>query len=186
MDGAATRSTERAARDAATRPAAAWNIMECAATSMCVGIGRDKHMWCPRAFGHRRGETADVLLIMKKLLGPQAFEKEHSVFLRKNQRHARSGHTLQLCKHTPHSGAQRVWYSSIPLPLTSIIPADSIPYMGPEPEATQVNTSTSLRARLFSVSQFSLLPELAVCCASSRTLIHTSKSTPSASRCTQR
>ena len=38
MDGAATRSTERAARGAATRPAAAWNIMDCAANSMCFAI----------------------------------------------------------------------------------------------------------------------------------------------------
>ena len=39
MDGAAARSTERAARGAATRPAAAWNIMDCAANSICEGIG---------------------------------------------------------------------------------------------------------------------------------------------------
>ena len=41
MEGAAARSTERAARGAATRPAAAWNIMDCAANSIsfCVGDG---------------------------------------------------------------------------------------------------------------------------------------------------
>ena len=40
MDGAATRSTERAARGAATRPEAAWNIMDCAASiALCVGDG---------------------------------------------------------------------------------------------------------------------------------------------------
>ena len=40
MDGAAARSTERAARGAATRPAAAWNIMDCVASIvLCVGDG---------------------------------------------------------------------------------------------------------------------------------------------------
>ena len=92
MDGAAARSTERAARGAATRPAAAWNIMDCAANSICEGIGE----------GSDSARFTEVARVPMQVLGTgEGKQRIWGCY----KAHPRRGRTLQ-AHHTAVAGSE--------------------------------------------------------------------------------